>query len=240
MALSSDRKRLALATTTQSGKHSIERIDLWDTATWEVVASTPLGSSPIRCLGFSADGSLLAGGDEPESCTFLTWQMPSLSSSDAFRPISDLVFSSDARHLITGGNDCNVHVWHVASLQKPKQTVTNLVEGPHAVRGTTFVDTTVAAVADSAGNVDLWDTSTGERTKRFQVDNGDANMVQIAVSANRRLLGVTCGHWPPLPGSAGKVVIIDLESGTIQSTHSIQANPPATLVRIDKVLPFPA
>ena len=148
--------------------------------------------------------------------------MRSSSNSDCILvPVSDLVFSSDGSRLVTCGNDCNVHVWHVAALREPNHSITEFDEGPREFTEPHSLDTNVAAISDAKGHVDLWDTLSGQRTKRFEIDNGNANMVQLAASVDHRLLAVTCGHWPPLPSAAGTVTIIDLASEQIQSTHTL-------------------
>jgi serine/threonine protein kinase/WD40 repeat protein len=213
MSISPDRTLLALAT--YNRPHNISQLDLWDTRSWQRRQRIPLRDGLVRCVSFSADGQLVAVGHDSGTLAMFDIQGRSTVFTKRMHAgkITDVAFSQDGDRLVTSSTDCSVHVWRLASLRKPNHATTSPGDDFAPIWTTRFVSDSVVAMSDTNGRVHLWDVTTGQIVKQLQVASGDANVVQLAMSPNRRLLAVSCGHWPPpKERTSGKVVLFDLKS----------------------------
>ncbi|MDD3337082.1 MAG: tetratricopeptide repeat protein, partial [Eubacteriales bacterium] len=109
-----DNGRLALSCRAGGG------IDMWDTATGELLRSFVGGEDNISCISISPDGNYLLSGDfggrvslwDVRAGTRLQ-TIKACTEETAFKEISQVAFSSDGRSFVYSCYDKNVHFGHI-------------------------------------------------------------------------------------------------------------------------------
>ena len=144
-------------------------IQIWETATGQVVATLPGHTSGAVALDFSPDGKyLLSGGQDKTARLWLVangQQLRSWSSNASdFRAA---MFSPDGRFFVTGSGDGTARLWAVQP--GPEWPVLAGHQGP--LSGVAFSPNgQLLATAGEDELVRLWDIYTGQTTRTFPSD----------------------------------------------------------------------
>ncbi len=178
-AWSPDGKRLALA-------RSPEGIALRDPATGELVR-TLAGPKECRATAFSADGRLLAVGDNhlgkadsPEGQVWV-WEVDTGRLVRTLKghggPVRSLAFSGDGKQLASGSD--GVRLWDL------KGNLVQHFKSPNGLIDTlTFTRDGQALIAGGEA-AQVWDLATGEELHRL---SADARQLEVALSPDGRVL----------------------------------------------------
>jgi RNA polymerase sigma factor (sigma-70 family) len=192
LAYSPDGKLLA-------GGCTVGVVCLWDAASGEEVRRLRDHKGEVRGLAFSADGMRLATGDtaavrlwDPRTGKLLhTW-----TGADS----CSLAFSPDGTLLASGGRDCIVRVWEIASGKKLHE-----LRGRHdnGVQSVVFAPDGKVVVSSSSNRVLCWDVATGKKIEgilpsargdcvRFSPDGKSL----AADSQEREIRDIRLWDWP--------------------------------------------
>jgi len=163
-------------------------IQLWGTTTWQEVKSPFSGhKNAIRDLVFSPDGLKLASVDSDN--TLIEWQINSENNQKIRRDVtavSSVIYSSDGKYVITGGEDAKLNVWNADDLTLQQTTthsgkISNLTSGPgFIVIGDTNQTISVLNLNDPTADITLGSmkytlTSVAVSLKGDLIAGGDIN-----------------------------------------------------------------
>src|SRR5207245_610055 len=141
-------------------------------ASGELLKKVTGNESQIGCLAFSQGGELAALGDRNGNARF--WNVPKaelLPGGDlATHPagVNDLIFTPDAKRLVTGGGDGEVKIWDLAKRGSPLRTFTAYKEQKVAAfamcaDGKRFV------TVGGDNTVKLWELETGKEVRKWDL-----------------------------------------------------------------------
>jgi WD40 repeat protein len=160
LAFSPNAKTFAAAFTLPEIEFELNRVILWDTATWEITKTLKMGTA--LNLAFSSNGSMLA--TVPDRYAVKIWRM-----SDGARlhtihtsftgAVNSVTFSPDGSTLATGHYDGVIRIW---STDKGEQLME--IQAGEVVDSLAFTpDGSLLASGDAYGDHDirLWDVATG-------------------------------------------------------------------------------
>jgi WD40 repeat protein len=128
---------------------------LWDTAARKILISVD-ASVKIHAIAFSPDGKTFATVSSGEGAIAQLWNVATHQSIVVFAAGSaDMAFSPDGTVLVTGGQDANLSLRHLATGQS---TATVIPNGRMALSP----DGRTIAAAGVGGTVRLWNIATGQ------------------------------------------------------------------------------
>jgi WD40 repeat protein/beta-lactamase regulating signal transducer with metallopeptidase domain len=192
--------RLTAATLSPDGKvaavaGSDHGIRLYETRTWQVMATLIGHRSAVTALSFSPDGKLLASASRDR--TARVWDMTSWQQLAALKghrgSVLAVAFSRDGQMLATGGSDRAVLLWDVpvSSSSWPGRERLNLPDHEAAVTCLDFSsrDRFLAAGTEQGaggkGIVRLWDPVSGEPLTAWEAHAGGLTALAFEPEANR-------------------------------------------------------
>ncbi len=218
VAMSPDRQRLVVAAYRQRGKHQATAIEIWNVAEQRVVERIPFTDLDFGVLRFSPDATWLVAGDDNNNEVFIL--DAEYQTAARFRPhsvrVSDVEISPDGQFLVTAASDGAVQVWSLPALLRPISPRVVLQEELRFGLGNEFVDNDTVCSSSGKGELLLWNVHTGEVTQRIELEAERFNAVRSVLSHDRRLVGVSMGHWPvPEQPQPGRVQIIELATGQV-------------------------
>jgi WD40 repeat protein len=201
IAFSNDGK--ALATGSLEGT-----LKVWDPSTGKEIASKMAHGSGVWSLTFSPDDKILASASKDGSVKL--WE-PDLS--EKHKPlqtggqISAIAFSQDGKSLAAGGGEnLNVTIWDVGTLEVRGKIAENAYGSIHAVAFSP--NSQMLAQGTSTCKVKIVDAATTKDEKILSGHTG--NVFCVAFSPDSQLLASS--------GSDGKVKIWDLATGKERAT----------------------
>jgi WD40 repeat protein len=162
------------------------------------------GSSPVRALALSPDGSLIASGDD--NGTLRIWDTANGQLKRAWTAhsagIRSMVLSSDGKLLLSGSTDGTMCLWDVAEGRRKwtRQAHEN------GVRSLLFVGARSIASSGSEASVKLWSRETG---KPFPSPAGGTMQLTSEGSATALAVSSPKGAMDPLLAiSADKNIVV--------------------------------
>ena len=162
-------------------------IKLWNLQA-NTVATLAAHDDSINSIAFSPDGQLLASGSE--DFTVKVWSVPTKQIVATLEHVVDgfveavtgVSFSPDGEQLATAGP--NVKLWDVSTF-----TETNTLQTTDWVWTTTFSpDGQRLVTGDESGNVEIWNTQSGQSVETLEVYENSVYSVQF--SADTRTLAI--------------------------------------------------
>ena len=122
--------------------------------------------------------------------------------------------------MVTGGNDCRIIVWDLRTLVDAAEARSDdpLFQG---IWGAEFLDADTALLSDVSGYLYAVHVITRSLEWELRAFESDANLIQLATSADGRLAAVTAGYFPGQPDIPGEVAFVDLQAGAIISRHTL-------------------
>ena len=212
LAFSPDGKFIVAARNTPS-ERGVFVVTIWDAKSGAEVATLPGDpqhiehTGVISAIAFSPDGRTLATGSLDHSIRLWDFEKRERVATlhGHLTEVWALAFSPDGQTLASGGKDGEVKLWPVH--QKPKTDVLSAASMPLAIAADGH---TLIALAESEV-VGSFDMSTGQVTRRFQLERTGIRGPAIAVvaSADGRMLAQAHGD--------GMVKIWNTENAAVQS-----------------------
>ncbi len=208
-----DGRHVAIGTLTQRGMQPSAGIEFWDLVDGVRVARTTLTAAEIRSLDYSPDGSLLAAGDESGQLFLLDSDHQVIASRRAHGgTVKGLAFSSQGNKLATASDDKTVHVWSVARLLDGAAHQVKLERPLVFCQNSVFLDEQTLCSSSGTGELVLWNAATGKVKDVWHLRAGTANALRVAVSADRRRIGIVCGEYPH-SANPGRLLVLDASTG---------------------------
>lgn len=106
-----------------------EGIRLWDINTGKEIASTTGHKTPVNCVAYSPDGTILASGSDDGA--IILWDAASGAEKGRLgknlKVIEALTFSADGHWLASGSKDGRVCIWNVASGECEREVPQKLI-----------------------------------------------------------------------------------------------------------------
>jgi len=97
------------------GSDGDSNIQIWDSSTWKQVSKPWKGhTGAIRMIALNPAGTLLASASK--DCQVCIWWLLDRQTIAIFKPTSEVycvTFSTDGKHIISGGNDTVISKWAV-------------------------------------------------------------------------------------------------------------------------------
>jgi WD40 repeat protein len=145
----------------------VPEVHIFDLDTGNLLKQIQPHDRLANCLAFSADGDLVAMGDQGGAVRI--WNLAKNQREGDDRPVhravGDLIFSPDKKFLITGGDDGKIKIWDL-SKSKPERTFKahthQVVAFAISSDGSRFA---TASLQDQ--EVKLWETATGTELRRW-------------------------------------------------------------------------
>ncbi|MCA9214109.1 MAG: protein kinase [Planctomycetales bacterium] len=221
--ITNDGQRVVAIANPQHGKSVVAHVVLWDIARRKVIASSPIGTIPLRSVAVSGDASLIAVGENEGVVRVLDGNaLNVLATVQAHSGVvNDLAFSNDSLHLATASSDGFARTWSVEKLTQSATEQVALKEPTRYMFGADFLTDTEVVSADNDGRLIFWDAETGESETILQLDYRDTNLHQLAVSPDRGLVAVTSGLYPPKK-TPSLVHLVDANSKEVIWENSIE------------------
>lgn len=197
VAFSPDGKTFAAAFA--SPQFENDRIDFWDTRTWEISRTLQLGT--VLNVAFSPNGSVIA--TVPDRYAVKVWRVKDGELLDSLftsftGAVNCLEFSGDGNLLATGHYDGTIRIWDINSGQ-----IFFELETPGVVESLAFSsDGKLLASGDNYGDhaIRLWSVDTGERLRVLEghthgvvsmaFSGDDSYLVSGAYDGTLRLWGI--------------------------------------------------
>lgn len=166
-----------------------EGIRLWDLNSGEEIARTTGHKTPVNCVAYNLDGSILASGSDDGA--IILWDAASGAETRRLEKnlnvIEALAFSKDGRWLASGSKDGRVCIWNVASGECEKEVPQKLVR----VWSVTFSpgDSILAIALDrnqtKGNNLYLWNLNGDEVSEMPPAHQLGVNGVAFNHAGNR-------------------------------------------------------
>ncbi len=200
VAVSPDRRSLALAThdgAGVAGTFLLQRWDISDPAAPELTASTPVW--PTYSLAFSPDGRTFASGHDDGPIQLWDVSDPTRFAEPRTLPVGDgtvwsLAFTPDGRTLAAsqGLDSSAVTLWDVADPRRPALVSTLRPDGGALFQMSLSPDGRTLAAGSSDRNVYLWDIADRAHAKRLAKLGGHPEGVgQLAFGPTGRELATS-------------------------------------------------
>lgn len=169
-------------------------IRLWDTTNRQETARLKGHTSEVRCVAFSADGTVLASAGK--DCTAKLWELAPQTDSDTLRGhkriVNGIVFSPDSRRLIsTGyGGAPAVKMWDVASGRDLSPALGNPTRN-----WASCVDLSADGNVLAIGTDDLvlWDMAAKKPINTLS--HGEVSVLEAVFSPDGRTLATQTSGW---------------------------------------------
>ncbi len=166
----------------------------------------------ITALAASYDGRFLAAAGDDHAIRVIDVASGTTISTLTGHTdwIQSLVFSSDAQHLYSAGNDGRVLKWN----NQFPMSYTQVLAEDFAIRALTLSsEKNLLAVCGFSNEVLLWDLSSGATKLRLSCDSEDQHCVRFSPDGSRLLRG----------GRLGEICVWDTSTGT-ELAHYRQHN----------------
>ncbi len=178
-------------------------IELWDVETGEKITTLKKHIGGVYDLEFSPDGKMLSCGSLYKGVEYHMWEVDSGREVAGFKgeqesySYSAFVMSPGA-HLIASTDKGKIFLWDTAT-----RSLRHVLDFPESyVRGLTFSPDNKTLVSGDR-NVILWDTETGNKISKLDLDRGIYSVNTLTYSPDGKILAG--GDY------GGKIILWDME-----------------------------
>jgi WD40 repeat protein len=161
---------------TNRGKESYSQIDLFELATGKRLlgekAFTDKGRV-VNCLSFSADGKKAAMGADDGSVRVFDISADKIEPENGGdwpvhqKGVGDMVFTPDAKILVTGGKSGTIKIWNVTDRKTPAKTIKTAHKLPVAMLAMS-PDGKHFASGSFDNTIKVWDTAKGTLVRNWE------------------------------------------------------------------------
>lgn len=214
MALSPDDRWLAASIFFPHQHRGAERrgyLRIHDFATGELVRILEGNSKAIQSLRFSADGSMLVGGESlEEDPLVIVWDTATWNVRQSFKGhtagVSGVRFTPDQRRIISASWDGSIRIWDLAS-GRQVSAMTDAHDGRiYGVEMPARSAQPVIVTGSADRTVKIWNYETGKQLKRFKFKRR-IRRVRVDSTGSRILAGSVGEH------ANAWVAVLDASSG---------------------------